>query len=76
MMQDLRQLLHCKYHPTIKTYTYTIEYVQTIPSRQSFSDPRHCAQVALQHAVHDYGIDRIVNIHVLLENKVIESWKN
>ena len=63
-----------RYHPSIAIYTYIVEYVETIPSKKSYREAQGCAVVGLQYGKARFGC-RLVNVRVLKDGKVIESWQ-
>lgn len=72
-MTDHRQLLHARYHPSIKTFTYEIRVARTIRNETSFTDPRLCARVALDRARTDYASEEDVEIRIMYGGIVVES---
>jgi phosphoribosyl 1,2-cyclic phosphodiesterase len=71
----MEQLRHAGYHPTIKgKYSYVIEYKERIPSKRSFNSAEECAELALQIAESKYK-EKLINIHILMDDKHIESLK-
>ena len=65
---------HARYHPSIAKYTYKIEYVEKQPSKKNYVDARECAMAGLQYGKARFGND-LINVRVLKDSKVIESWQ-
>ena len=63
-----------RYHPSIARYTYIVEYVETIESKKSYREAQECAVAGLQYGKARFG-SRLVNVRVLKDGKVVESWQ-
>ena len=71
----MEQLRHACYHPTIKgKYSFVIEYKELLPSKRSFNSAQECAQQAMRIAECKYK-DKLINVHIMLDDKHIESLK-
>ena len=64
---------HVRYHPSIAKYTYRIEYLEKLPSKKN-ADAKECAMVGLQYGQARFG-NNLINLRVLKDSKVIESWQ-
>ena len=64
---------HIRYHPSIAKYTYRIEYLEKLPSKKN-TDAKGCAMVGLQYGQARFG-NNLINLRVLKDGKVIESWQ-
>ena len=61
---------HVRYHPSIAKYTYTIE----LPSKKKYADAKECAMAGLQYGQARFG-NNLINVRVLKDGQVIESWQ-
>ena len=65
---------HVRYHPSIAKYTYTIEYLEKLPSKKKYADAKECAMAGLQYGQARFG-NNLINVRVLKDGQVIESWQ-
>lgn len=72
----MEQVKHVRFHPSIpKRYTYVLEFKERIPSKKWYTDPTQCAQQGLSYGTAKYGEEKLLNVHVMENDKIIESWK-
>ena len=64
----------CKIFPIIVKYTNRIEYLEKLPSKKNYVDVRECAMAGLQYGKAKFG-NNLINMRVLKEGKVVESWQ-
>lgn len=71
----MEQLRHSRVHPSmVKRYVYVVEYVEKLPSKKSYADPKQCAQEGLTYAKAKYK-DNLLKVHVLDDkNNLLETW--
>ena len=70
---DPRQ--HAAYHPSISCkYTFVLEVIERIPSKRSYNTAQEAAEIGLSQGMGKYK-DKLVNVHVMKDQEVLESWK-
>ena len=65
---------HARYYPSMAKYTYRIEYVKKLQSKKNYVDDRECAMAGLQYGKARFG-NNLINMRVLKDGKVVESWQ-
>ena len=65
---------HAKYNPSNARYTYRIEYLEKLPSKKDYADAKECAMAGLQYGQARFGKD-LIDVKVLKDGKVVESWQ-
>ena len=65
---------HARYHHSIAKYTYAIDYLETLPSKKSYLGAQECADAALKYGKSRFK-NRLVNIKILKDGKVVDTWQ-
>ena len=65
---------HVRYHPSIAKYISRIEYVEKLSSKKNYVDAREYPMAGLQYGTARFGSD-LINVRVLKDGKVVESWQ-
>ena len=69
-----KKMEHVRYHPSIAKYTYRIEYLEKLPSKKNYADAKECAMAGLQYGHARFG-NNLINVRVLKDGQVVESWQ-